>query len=489
MQSEEDSDQSSAMSSKDSIRTNNDKTSGRDAEQKLIKAYLRKTDLRILPPTFAMYFLSVIDRNNIGNAKAAGMDKHLGLHGTQFNWVISAFFFTYIFFEIPSNILLKRFGPRIWLPFIAVCWSILVGCLAAAKSYGALITVRVLLGIFEAGYVPGFIYLTSFWYTRRQQAPRIALFFSAGVFAGIWAGPLASRLQSIKGSLEGYQYIFIIEASMTVAVAIIMVFMMQSYPISATFLKEDERAAALRMLEADWALSPKAKYSTQQVLRALSDWTVWAYAIIFWAAATGGTTQAIFGPTLIGAMGYTSTRAQALSAAPSACGFVGQILSMALPRIYERYSIWIMIFSGSACAFYAIIASVDKIHIRFVFLCLSNFALSPNMPLVSVWMSNNVLGATKKGVASACTVMLGGIAGLIGSHIYREKDYPQYRFGHIFVCVCNAVIFLIALVLNLYFKYENKRRDRKNESLDADTLTPDEIDALCDSRPDHRYTR
>ncbi|KAJ2014227.1 hypothetical protein GGI06_003610, partial [Coemansia sp. S85] len=100
--------------------------------------------------------------------------------------------------------MLKRVGARIWLPFIAICWSVLVGLMAAAKSYGSLVAVRVLMGVFQAGYVPGFIYLTSFWYTKRQQAPRISLFFSAGVFAGIWSGPLAGRLQQIKGSLSGY---------------------------------------------------------------------------------------------------------------------------------------------------------------------------------------------------------------------------------------------------------------------------------------------
>ncbi|KAJ2315117.1 hypothetical protein IWW54_000493 [Coemansia sp. RSA 2705] len=257
---------------------------------------------------------------------------------------------------------------------------------------------------------------------------------------------------------------------------------------AAHFLIEKERTAALEMLEADRALSPTADYSTHQVLRALSDWTVWGYAIIFWAAATGGATQAIFGPTLIAAMGYTSTRAQVLSAVPSACGFASQLLSMVLPRLYRRFSVWIMLFSAAACAFYAVIATVEDSHVRFAFLCLSNFALSPNMPLVSLWMSNNVLGVTKKGVASACTVMLGGIAGLIGSHIYRDQDAPQYRFGHIFVCACNAVIFVVALALNLYFRYENRRRDREDESLDAATLTPEQIDDLCDSRPDHRYT-
>ncbi|KAJ1812380.1 hypothetical protein LPJ56_005519 [Coemansia sp. RSA 2599] len=84
--------------------------------------------------------------------------------------------------------------------------------------------------------------------------------------------------------------------------------------------------------------------------------------------------------------------------------------------------------------------------------------------------------------------MLGGIAGLIGSHIYREKDYPQYRFGHIFVCVCNAVIFVTALALNLYFRYENRRRDRENMDMDCSTLSEDAIDQLGDTRPDHRYT-
>ncbi|KAJ1905404.1 hypothetical protein LPJ81_001950 [Coemansia sp. IMI 209127] len=457
-------------------------------DPQLIKSYLRKVDLHIIPLAFAMYFFSVIDRNNVGNAKVAGMDTYLGLQGNQFNWIVSAFFFTYIFFEVPSNMILKKVGPRLWIPFIAVIWSVLVGCMAAAKSYGTLVAVRVLMGVFEAGFVPGFIYMTSFWYTKRQQAPRLALFFSSGTFAGIWAGPLAERLQKINGSLMGYQYIFIIEACVTVVIAIIMAIVWQNYPETASFLTEKERESALKMLAHDKALSPKANYSPRQVFKALSDWTVWAYAIIFWAAALGGTSQAIFGPTLIEAMGYTSTRAQILSAVPSACGFASQIISMFLPRLYTRFSVWIMFFSALACTFYAVLACVHSPHVRFAFLCLSSFALSPNMPLVSVWMSSNVLGVTKKGVASACTVMLGGVAGLIGSHVYRTQDAPQYKFGHVFNSVCNGIIFIIAISLQLYFRYENRRRDKDDSSLYARTLTQDEAEELCDARPDHRYT-
>ncbi|KAJ1940407.1 hypothetical protein FBU59_003817, partial [Linderina macrospora] len=192
-----------------------------DEEQRLTRSYLRKVDWRFLPICCAIYCTAIWDRNNIGNAKAAGMEAIIGLHGEQFSWIISAFFFTYIFCEIPSNIMLKRFGAKIWLPFIAVAWSVLCACMAAGKSYASLVVIRILLGIFEAGLVPGFIFFTSFWYTKRQLGPRISLFFSAGTFAGIWTGPLAAALQKIDTGLHGYQYIFIIEAVITVALAVI----------------------------------------------------------------------------------------------------------------------------------------------------------------------------------------------------------------------------------------------------------------------------
>ncbi|KAJ1959156.1 hypothetical protein GGI12_004481 [Dipsacomyces acuminosporus] len=458
-----------------------------EEERALTKSYLRKVDVRFLPIFCLVYCTAIWDRNNVGNAKAAGMEKYVGLHGEQFSWIISSFFYTYIFCEVPSNMILKKVGARIWIPFITIAWSVLCACMAAGKSYGSLITIRVIMGMFEAGLVPGFIYFASFWYTKRQLIPRLSLFFSAGTFAGIWAGPLAAGLQNIKGGLKGYQYIFIVEAGITVGIAIVMAFLLQNYPETATFITEDERAVAMQKLDSEKALARKASYSPIQVFKALSDWTVWAYALIFWAAASGGATQAIFGPTLIKAMGYTSTRAQVLSSVPSACGFVSQLLSMVIPRFYPRFSHLIMAYSAAACAFYAVIASVHGIHVRFSFLCLANFALSPIMPWVSAWMSHNVLGVTKKGVAAACLPMLGGIAGLIGSHIYRNKDAPQYRFGHLFICACNAFIFVVALGLNINFRIQNRRRDSKSPA-DISTYTEDELEDLCDKRPDHRYT-
>ncbi|KAI8319985.1 MFS general substrate transporter [Martensiomyces pterosporus] len=456
-----------------------------DEERRLTKSYLRKVDLRLLPICCLVYCTAIWDRNNVGNAKAAGMEAYLGLHGEQFNWIISAFFFTYIFCEVPSNMLLKKFGARIWLPFITVAWSILCACMAAGKTYASLIVIRIIMGVFEAGLVPGFIFLASFWYTKRQLGPRMSLFFSAGTFAGIWSGPLAAGLQNIKGSLMGYQYIFLVEGCVSMLVALLAYLVMPGYPETASFLTRDERNVAMRQLGHERALAAKTRLSPKQIVMALVDWKLWVYALMFWACTTGGASQAIFGPTLIKAMGYTATKAQMMSAIPSACGFVGQLLSSVLPRYCPHIGLLICVAASVSCASYAVIASSTGIPLRFGFLCLAQFGLAPILPWSTLWMTSNTMGITKRGAGSALTVMLGGIAGIVSSQIYRERDAPFYRFGHWFNCACEGLIVVWAIGLSVYFWRENKRRSRVN--VDISTLTDDEIEDLCDKHPNFRY--
>lgn len=88
------------------------------------KAILRKMDLRLIPMLALLYLLSFLDRGNIGNAKIEGLQEDLGMSGAQYNWCLTAFFFTYAAFEVPSNLLLKKLRPSVWLPAIMVAWGI-----------------------------------------------------------------------------------------------------------------------------------------------------------------------------------------------------------------------------------------------------------------------------------------------------------------------------------------------------------------------------
>lgn len=115
------------------------------------KKILRKMDLRLIPMLALLYLLSFLDRGNIGNAKIEGLVEDLGMTGSQYNWTLTVFFFTYAAFEVPSNLLLKRLRPSIWLPSIMVAWGVVMTLMGIVQDYNGLLIARIFLGVAEAG--------------------------------------------------------------------------------------------------------------------------------------------------------------------------------------------------------------------------------------------------------------------------------------------------------------------------------------------------
>ena len=117
------------------------------------KAILRKMDIRLIPMLALLYLLSFLDRGNIGNAKIEGLVEDLGMTGSQYNWTLTVFFFTYAAFEVPSNLLLKKLRPSVWLPSIMVAWGLVMTLMGIVQNYEGLLVARIFLGVTEAGYV------------------------------------------------------------------------------------------------------------------------------------------------------------------------------------------------------------------------------------------------------------------------------------------------------------------------------------------------
>lgn len=115
------------------------------------KTILRKMDLHLIPMLALLYLLSFLDRGNIGNARIEGLVEDLGMSGPQYNWCLTAFFFTYAAFEVPSNLLLKKLRPSIWLPSIMVAWGIVMTLMGIVQNYHGLLIARIFLGVTEAG--------------------------------------------------------------------------------------------------------------------------------------------------------------------------------------------------------------------------------------------------------------------------------------------------------------------------------------------------
>jgi sugar phosphate permease len=208
-------------------------------------------DLRLIPMLASLYLLSFLDRGNIGNAKIQGLQTDLKLTGSQYNLCATVFFFTYCAFEIPSNLLLKRFRPSIWLPSIMVAWGTVMTLMGLVKSYHGLLVARIFLGIAEAGLYPGVAYYLTMWYCTEELALRQGLFFSAASVAGAFSGLLAYAIAKMNGvgGLAGWQWIFILEGLLTVVVAICAFFILQDFPDTAGFLTVEEKAWVVHRLK------------------------------------------------------------------------------------------------------------------------------------------------------------------------------------------------------------------------------------------------
>lgn len=142
-----------------------------------------------------------------------GIEKELGLHGNQFNIALFIFFIPFVLLEVPCNLILRHVKPQFWLGLNIFFWGIVTIGQGFCKSFGSLIACRVLLGVFEAGFYPGCIYVISMYYRRHQMQFRVNIFFSASILAGAFSGLLAYGIQFMHGVAghSGWRWIFILE--------------------------------------------------------------------------------------------------------------------------------------------------------------------------------------------------------------------------------------------------------------------------------------
>lgn len=141
------------------------------------KKLMWKCDLRIVPAICILYLLAFLDRVNISNANVYGMSEDLNLVGHQYNTALTIFFVPYILCEVPSNYLLKRFKPHLWLSLCMVLFGAVTIAQGFVQNFGGLVTTRWFLGMCEAGMFPGCFYLLSMWYRRDEAQKRYSFFF------------------------------------------------------------------------------------------------------------------------------------------------------------------------------------------------------------------------------------------------------------------------------------------------------------------------
>ncbi|MGH9388243.1 MAG: MFS transporter, partial [Vicinamibacteria bacterium] len=259
------------------------------------ESVVRKVSRRLIPFLFLLYVFSYLDRINIAFA-ALSMNRDLGLTATMFGIANTIFYVGYFLFEIPSNLMLARFGARVWIPRIMITWGIASTATMFAVTPAGLYLIRFLVGVAEAGFVPGILLYLTYWFPQSHRARANADFMLAMpvtiAFGASISGLILQWGDGFLG-LAGWRWLFLIEGLPSVLLGVVAAFYLTSRPADAKWLTEEEKAALVRSLA-----SGEAGHSKKSPWKELLGRNVILLSVAYFGLTMTLNTNATWTPTI-----------------------------------------------------------------------------------------------------------------------------------------------------------------------------------------------
>jgi MFS family permease len=398
---------------------------------------------RIMPLLMAGWLFAYIDRVNISFARAQ-MGAQLGFTDAVFGLGAGLFFLGYFLFEVPSNLLLYKVGGRRWISRIMITWAIASALTALVRTPAQFYGMRFILGVAEAGFIPGVVYYLGTWFPAHRLGRIFGIFYLALAGSGLVGGPLAGLILSTCSGvfgLAGWKWLLILEAipSLIVGIAILR------------YLPEGiDTAPWLNSAEKDFAKDQLAKEAAGKNALSLAELAknraLWMMIFIYFLLNFAAYGLSFWLPTLIGDLGVTSPmRVGLLSALPSICAMIGVVLfGLSADRHRERRWHLTAMFLTGACGFFVFQLAGGGVVLAMAGLCLAAICTQAFPSLF--WALPNRIW---KGVADAAGIAtinaVGNLAGLVSPAMIGAM---RTRFGQANIATDIAIFSLgAALVL------------------------------------------
>ncbi|KAK0244214.1 major facilitator superfamily domain-containing protein [Armillaria nabsnona] len=454
---------------------------------------VRKVDLRLIPILLLLYLLSFLDRSNIGNARIIGLATDIHLSPSAYNTALALYFIAYVIFEVPSNIILKRFNPQIWLPTLTLAWGLVSVGQGLITNQAGLLGIRFLLGVTEAGLFPGSIFLFSMYYQRRERGYRVAIFFGGAALAGAFGGIFAYAIGKMEGvgGRHGWQWIFIIEGILTVVVSLFAYFIVPTWPHTAKFLNDDERSRLLARLKADSDAGHNERFKWFYVRQAISDHLVWGYAFLFHGFSFVLYTLSLFMPTIIVGLGFGSWQAQLMTVPPNALASISIWLTVWLSSKYNLRAPFIIASAIVAIIGYIVLLTAKTPGGQYTGVHFAAAGVYTGNALLLSWPGENVSGQTKRAIAVAMQITIGDLGAVAGVLIYRP-EFASHNFRKPHIISIGYLLFAIAVTVYLWVWMSKENRQRalslENKDLHKEIeLSEEERLVLGDRDVNYRY--
>ncbi|RHZ49040.1 uncharacterized protein CDV56_102535 [Aspergillus thermomutatus] len=430
---------------------------------------LRKIDWRLLPLCAFIYLLNYLDRSNIGNAKVLNaetgdsLEQQTGMTDTGYSITLTLFAVAYALFDVPSNWILKRYArPSYWLGALMLCWGAVTLGFARVDNMPKVMVLRVLIGVFEAGFFPGMVYLITFWYRQEERSIRIAFILATATLAGAFGGCIAYGVAFLngKGGLEGFRWLFIIEGGATVLVAPLVFLGLPNYPSTAKWLTLSEHRFAIERLEQDGGIPTRDRASRGEVCETLCSLRMLLHYLAYFTNNIVTSSLAYFSPTIVKGLGYTSIEAQLMTVPPWAVGYVISILLAWSADRFNARGLHVClagVLTGTGFLASRLLPAEAYLP-RYGCLIVASCGAFPSLAPLTAWVTCNTPSTRTLGLAAAMNNSMVGLASILALWIWRSVEEDRgFPTGNTVCAVAGYATAGLALILHFFYTRENNR--------------------------------
>ena len=374
----------------------------------------RKVTWRIIPFLFICYLAAYLDRVNVGFAKLQ-MLQELGFSETIYGLGASMFFVGYVLFEVPSNIVMLRVGARLWIARIMITWGLLSGAMIFVHTAWTFYLLRFLLGVAEAGFIPGILLYLTYWFPASRRGKITAFFLAAIPMATIIGGPLSGLiLQAVSGSrgLSGWQWLFIIETIPSLVLGVVTIIYLRDRVVDVTWLDPAEKQIVARAIAAEEG----EKTGHSHLGAAFSDGRVWLLSVIYFTIVCGIYIISFWLPSLIKQAGVADPLTIGfLTAIPYLVAVAAMITTnISGDRLRERR--WHTLLPALVCSLGLALTAFAGTNILLAMLGLTLAAAGASTAQAAFWcLPSTFLGGAAAAAGIALINSVGNIAGFVSN--------------------------------------------------------------------------
>ncbi|KAH8800247.1 major facilitator superfamily domain-containing protein [Xylogone sp. PMI_703] len=455
------------------LRYPTDEHIDRVAEAKL----RRKLDYRILPLLGVCYFFYYVDKTTLSYAAIFNIKTDLNLNANDYSWLSSLFYFGWLVWAIPSNLIMQRCPPGWYLAANIFLWGAFLMAQAGAKNFVGLAILRVISGAFEAIADPAFMLITSMYYTRAEQPTRISVWYCFNGIGVAGGGLIGYGIGNIHGALQSWRYEFLIVGAFCSLWAIILFILVPNSPATFRGFTYEERLLMIARMRQNQTGVEQNHINWRQVREAYLDYKTWLFFFFGFVSniPNGGISN--FSTLVIKGLGF-NTLHTALLGIPQGVLVViwislGALCNHYMPKNCRTLVSALFMLPTIAGALGFLLAPTDAYVGRLICFYLTGSYQASFVICLSVVVGNSA-GQSKKMIVAGMTWFGACVGNIAGPFFYKTSQAPKYGLGIGSLLVANFIELALFFVIRYTFMWENKRKEKIREQM----RESGELDAL-----------